>query len=114
MWSTLGNWEKRDVKELKPDNPRAVRLRATALPAEGAKLLERALDLEDMSISPEQREKLILEYIQKEVLPFMEVAGTVEGASAALAGGKMSRAMVHKRARELLATKAKTNPSRNG
>lgn len=82
-----------------------IRLRATALPTEGAKLLERALDFEDMSMSPEQRERFIEEYLQTEVLPFMELTGTVEGAGIALASGKLNKAMVHKKAKELLATK---------
>ncbi len=111
----LGIWLKQLGEAQAPKEHQChIRLRATALPAKGAKLLEQALDLEDMSISPEQREKVLVEYIQKEVLPFMEVTGTVEGASTALAGDKLKRAMVHKKAKELLTTKVEINPLRNG
>jgi len=105
----LGIWLKQLGEEQAPKEHQChIRLRATSLPVERAKLLERALDLKELSMSPEQRERFIVEYIQKEALPFMELTGTVEGAGTALAGGKLSRAMVHKKARELLVTKIKT------
>jgi len=104
----LGIWLKQLGETQNPKEHQChIRLRATSLPSEGAKLLERALDLEDMSMSAEQREKVIVEYMQSEVLPFMEMAATVEGSGTALGSGKLSRAMVHKQVRELLVAKAK-------
>ncbi len=105
----LGIWLKQLGKAQTPKEHQChIRLRATSLPSVGAKLLERALDLEDMSMSAEQREKFIVEYMQKEVLPFMELTGTVKGTDTAMAGGKLSAAMVHEKAREWLVTKNKT------
>lgn len=106
----LGIWLKQLGRTQAPKEHQChIRLRATSLPNEDAKLLERALDLEDQSMSPEQREKFIVEYIQKEVLPFMEMTGTVDGVATAFGSSKLSRAMVHQKARELLVTKIETS-----
>jgi len=80
-----------------------IRVRATSLPTEKAKTLERALTLEDESMGAEQREAFISEFVRVEALPFLESLATLEGIRAAMDAQKLRGGMVPVRLRELLA-----------
>ncbi|HLL05766.1 MAG TPA: DUF4304 domain-containing protein [Myxococcaceae bacterium] len=103
FYLNLGVWLKQlgDVNAPK-EHQCHVRLRATALADDKGVRLGQALDLENSTLSQEQRENFIAGFIQQEVLPFMETVGTVQGLGAAITCGKLDKAMVHKQVKDLL------------
>lgn len=80
-----------------------IRQRATDLPDKRAKTLERALDLEDESMSMEQREACIDELMRESAIPFLESLSTVEGIRSALEAQKLKGCFVNRQLKELLA-----------
>jgi len=83
-----------------------IRQRATDLPDKRAKTLERALDLEDESMSIEQREACIDELMRESAIPFLESLSTLEGIRSALEAQKLKGCFVNRQLKELFAGQA--------
>ncbi len=83
-----------------------IRQRATSLPDQRAKTLERALDLEDESMGMQEREACIDELMRESAIPFLESLSTMEGIRSALEVRKLTGCFVDRRLKELLAGQA--------
>ena len=79
-----------------------IRVRATSLPTNKADVLGQALNLGEESMSPEQREAFIGEFMREEAIPFLESLGTLDGIRAAVNAGKLKKGMVYKEVEALL------------
>jgi hypothetical protein len=80
-----------------------IRQRATSLQTEKAKALEHALNFVDVSMSAEERENLIVEFMRTEAIPFLESLATLEGIQTAVETQRLRGGMVPERLRDLLA-----------
>jgi Domain of unknown function (DUF4304) len=80
-----------------------IRQRATSLPDRRAKDLERALDLDDESLSMQEREACIGEFMRESAIPFVESLSTMEGIRSALEAQVLKGCFVNRELKELLA-----------
>jgi Domain of unknown function (DUF4304) len=103
----LAVWVRQLGEALKPKEYQChIRERATSLPSEEAKRLERALDLADESLSPEERAACIAGFIKETALPFLDSLSTLEGIRSAFESQKLKGCFVHRQLKELLAAQA--------
>ncbi len=92
-----------EIKEYPKENKSHIRFRLSSIvPVKKKKEVDAVFDLENNLFSDEKRREIISFYIRDVALPFLFSLSSKEGIAEAISSGKLSKAMVHKKVKELV------------
>jgi hypothetical protein len=99
----LGIWLRRlGEKKFRKENECHLRLRARSLPAIDDDFFNQTFDLENPTLTPEERYERVRSIMREIVIPFLNRCGSVRGIMEEFQKGQLSNAMIRAEAKDLL------------